>query len=167
MSIKADRNRIDWLSASLSTQKQRVVNLLRRVADLGIVQAMKPALFGKFIKLMDQVAVIRDEEMRILNEIEAIENKHRFQRKTGRLHHPKPKAAFNDNYEREKECDDEWDRDYEKNADIDDGLPNGMYAYGNGAVPNRPKHTLLWFVAFWYLMTRGGLSNKSQKLTAD
>lgn len=113
MSANAAASRISWLSASLSTQKHRIMTLLGRVGDLGVMQAMKPLLFHKFLNLMGQIAAAKDEEMHILSAIEAIEQKHRFDRKEGKLKHPKKKPEGLLAYNKEGDTK-EYDEEYEE-----------------------------------------------------
>lgn len=108
MSAQAEMSRLGWLSASLSTQKHKVMKLLSQISDLGGMRADKPILFQKFLNLMDQVATAKDEEVRILSYIDAIEQKHRFRRKEGKLKNPKPDTKdgtlfFVDECERRRE----------------------------------------------------------------
>lgn len=166
---------IGWLSASLSTQTHKIRQLLGRIADLGVAQAMKPAMFSKFLNLMDQVAAAKDEEIRILSSIEAVEQKHRFRRKNGKLAHPKPNKLLDiDPMARSKEeCEEEEEYHRSKRAKIagfketkcdEDAMP---YDYVPPPTPDRPRYGWFWFLAFWLFVTNNGSNARNQDLTAD
>jgi len=92
--MSKDQGRLGWLTAALGTHKRNLMKLLQRIGDLGSLQGMKPKIFTKFLNLMEQVAHEHDEEVKLISEIEAIERKHRFQRKSGKLKRAAPKDKF-------------------------------------------------------------------------
>jgi len=142
MAAHAETSRISWLAASLGTQRQRVADLLARIADIGHARFEKPALFQKFANLMDQVACAKEEEVCILSEIVAIEQKHRFNRKLGTLKHPKPANDQNTEFRNERECD--YDEEYENYCDeygLHDDGEEGVYEYPEVIGPPGESYT--------------------------
>src|ERR1700744_2537547 len=87
MSAANQSSRLAWLAAALSEQRHKISCLLGRIADLGGIHGMKPKAFTKFLRMLDQVAADKDEEVRIISEIDAIERKHRLNRNLGFVKH--------------------------------------------------------------------------------
>jgi len=74
---------IAWLSAKLGEKRNLILDLFARMRGLAgkfVPGGMKLSLFPKFVALFNQIADVRDEEMRIINQIEDIEAKHRLRR---------------------------------------------------------------------------------------
>jgi hypothetical protein len=93
MSLAKQSGRLAWLGAALSEQRRKIGRLLVRMTSLGPREAMKPAVFSKFLSMLEQVAVAQDEEIKLLSQIEAIEQKHRFMRKGKKLRRAQPRKA--------------------------------------------------------------------------
>jgi hypothetical protein len=105
---------------------------------MGAPGAMNPTIFGKFLRMLDQIAAEREKEIRILNQIEAVEEQHRLCRKHNQLEQGIPQPENKP------------------------GLPP---AEEEEAEP--PKTGLLWLAAIWYLFGGGLINQKKQGLTAD
>src|ERR1700722_5984226 len=82
---KNDTSRLTWLLAALAAQRDKLANLLCRLTGLGTPGAMNPSIFGKFLRLLEQVAAEREKEMRILDRIENVEKLHRYRREHHQL----------------------------------------------------------------------------------
>lgn len=137
MSSHKDTGYLALLSAALLKQRDRLTVLMHRLTGLGVPGAMKPSVFDKFIRMMDQVAAAKDRETDLLSKIEAVEARHRFQRQCKTLKHPEPESKHLENLLPEPEPSE------------------------------RPKHGWLWFAAIWYLFAHSGNDQKKQRLTAD
>lgn len=84
--LSSDKSgRLAWLTAALSGHRERLSKLLRRMTGAGVPGAMTPSAFTKFLHMLDQVAVERDKEMHLIDEIEQIEKKHHSRLKDHRL----------------------------------------------------------------------------------
>jgi len=82
---KGSSSRLSWLMASWAEQRFRAAQFLGRITDLGPLQAMKPSALRNFLKFMEQVGEAKQEEAKIINEIDAIEREHHFRRKHQQL----------------------------------------------------------------------------------
>ncbi len=132
-----ENSRLHWLLARLSSQRIRISGLLRRLCNL-TPGMMKPAVFSKFIKLVDQIAVAKEHENTIICRIEAIEARHRFQRKRKMLRHP--------------------------SLDLPEPRPYDFFY--EARYKNLPK-TWLWFLALTAYMSRLRISQRMPTLTMD
>ena len=137
MHIASDYDRAGWLTEALNHKGNRIAFLLRRLAGLGAPNSMPPALFNKFRILLDQIAIERENEVRILNRIEAVEQQHRYRLANHQLE--QAALAHNDN---------RYDGDL-------------------GEHPDRPQLGLLGFLVLWYLFMRDAINQKKQGLTVD
>ena len=137
VSISAASSPLAWLSARLGLQRGKIADLLRWMRGLGTPGAMKPVVFAKFLRLLDQVASAREEEMLVLSQIETIERRHRFRRE----HHQLMAA----------EAVPEEGTDYPLPQTPD---------------PREQGNGLLWLGVFWYLFVRK-INQKKQSLTSD
>ena len=140
MSALANENsRVAWLMARLANRRNHLIDLVRRLTGMGSPGAMKPSLFAKFTRMLEDVAASAREEMSLLKQIEDIEQKHRFLRKHKRLKCavPKSKIPANANCEEAKH------------------------------EPKSGFMRLLWLIILWYLFMRQKVNYKNQKLTAD
>jgi hypothetical protein len=137
MSLAKESSRLAWLGASLDNQRRKIGQLLNRLTRLGPREAMRPAVLGKFLRMLEQVAMAQEKEMRLLSQIETIEQKHRFMRKGNKLRKAKPR----------KTADFDW-KDYP-------------------GVAKRPAHSMLWTLILWYLLMRQKINQKKQALTAN
>ncbi|MDX2028919.1 MAG: hypothetical protein SFW62_09850 [Alphaproteobacteria bacterium] len=131
--------RINWLSSLLGEQRDRIVALTRRISGLGVPGAMKPSVFGKFLHLLDQVAIAKDEEINLIGRIEALEAAHRFRRQCKSL----------------------------KNM-VDALEPTGghMPKFEDEA-EDKPSRVGIWFLAFLFLVSQCKINQKKQSLTVD
>src|SRR5262249_40368259 len=80
----ADSSLFAWLGAKLAETRGHMAGLLQRMTG-GSSPGAKPALFSKFLGMLDEVARIKGEETEIISRIEALERKHRFLRKSNKL----------------------------------------------------------------------------------
>jgi hypothetical protein len=138
MSFYAESSRLAWLMAALGGHRDRIAGLLCRLRGIGAREAMNPSLFKKFLHMLDQVAFAREKEVRILNQIEAIEEKHRFRRE----HHQLESAA-------------------------DEPKETLQLEEAEKSMAEHPRQKLLWLLAFWHLFMRNAINQKKQGLTAD
>jgi hypothetical protein len=127
-----------WLAAALGGQRNRIIDLIRRMTSLGSPGGMNPRIFGKFLRLLDQVASARDREIGILDRIEAIEEQHRFCRKNHMLEHIQS--------------------DPRKNPE-----PDGQ----DEAETEQPNNSLLLFLVVWAAFFHHAINQKKQGLTVD
>jgi hypothetical protein len=139
--LAGDSTRLAWLSARLANKRNRIIDLMRRMTGLGPVAALKPALFAKFLHMLDDVAVASKEEIQLLSRIEAVEGRHRVLRLGKKLKCAviRPKTEDSSGY---------TDEDHELDA-------------------KRPSRSLLWLIVFWYLFMRDKRNQKKQGLTVD
>ncbi|MFA4994085.1 MAG: hypothetical protein WC521_02135 [Bdellovibrionales bacterium] len=77
MNIKQEKERVNWLSAALATQRATISSFMDRLRGIAVQVGNSLPLHKKFMQLMDQVADDRDKELGIINEIETIEKRHR------------------------------------------------------------------------------------------
>jgi len=140
---KGSSSRIAWLSAALGAQHARLVTLLQRLRGMGTPDKMKPTMFRKFINVLEQVAVAKERETEIISRIQAIEAKHRFQRKRKALKHAHltPEPA------------NDWDKEFGDRDAEQDHLPKWV----------------VWTLILWAFlsMSRPRINQKQQNLTAD
>lgn len=142
MSAFQETSRLARLAALLAEKRGRITDLLRRIAELGNPDATKPAIFSKFLRLLEEVAGERGEEVDLMHRIEEVEEKHRFHRAHNRLerahpgHLPKPdESAFENESDGSKEI-----------------------KYSKG----------LWhFLAFWRDRSETSTSHKKQDVSLD
>ena len=137
MAPSAKSGHLAWLAAALGGQRHRLATLLQRMTALGMPGGLKPNVFSKFLRLLDQVADAREEEMKLLHQIETIEEKHRWRRAQHRLESPP------------------------KDMPADDAAPDGENEEENA------KNGLLRVLAFWHLFMRRSINHKKQDLTED
>jgi len=139
--LAGDSSRLAWLSARLANKRNRIVDLVRRMTGLGPMAALKPALFAKFLHMLDDVAAASKEEIQLLSRIEAVESRHRFLRigKKLKCAAKRPKTEDSNCY---------TDENHETDA-------------------RRPSRSLLWLIVFWYLFMRQERNQKKQGLTVD
>lgn len=158
MAAQQESSRVAWLSARLGTHTHRIMSLLGRLGDLGVMQMLKPALFQKFLNLMEQIAAEKDKESDVISEIEAIERKHRTFRKEGRLQYSdrSHKAPVYD-------CEDgahflnEEDH-YLARSDVKDDLGDQN--------AKRNAYGWLWFLLFWMQPANSKNNNQTDQLIA-
>ncbi|HUY67676.1 MAG TPA: hypothetical protein VMV79_00040 [Alphaproteobacteria bacterium] len=141
MSIAKESGRLAWLGATLGQQRRKIARLLNRMAAFGPRGSMTPAVFRKFLGMLEQVAEAREQEMHLLSRIEDIEQKHRFMRKTRKLKRARPRPAS--------------------------GLPADFDWKAYPGLKKPPQRGIMWLLAFWYLFLRQKSSQKKQGLTAD
>lgn len=109
---------------------------------MGTPGAIKPSVFRKFLDMMDQVATAKEKENEIISRIQAVEAKHRFQRKHKALKHASPQPH--------------------------DDLQALLTADDELAYQRTPKWWL-WLLVLWGLlsMPRPKINQKRQNYTAD
>ncbi|MFY9288551.1 MAG: hypothetical protein WAO98_08635 [Alphaproteobacteria bacterium] len=155
MTTAKEAYRVSWLMAAWSDQRRKIASLLARLGDLGTPGGMTPKIFHKFLHMLSQVAAEKEHEMHLIDEIEAIERKHRFMRKVGWLKRigPKPIAP---EYEKTEKC--EWDDERKpveqlREAAYRDGFDSDNACYSPPAA--RPKEGKLgWLLLFAYMFSR-------------
>jgi hypothetical protein len=137
MSDSKNASRLAWLVATLGNHRERMADLLRKLATHGTRESMTTSLFRKFLTMLDQIAEAKTEETRILGRIENIEKIHHSRRKNNQLRRAKliPLEIANAP-EKDPEC-------------------------------ARPGTGLLGLLAFWYLFMCRGMNEKKQSLTID
>jgi|GEM_PF-1614630 len=99
MRISAKRKksfRISKLWGSLSSKQRKIGRINNRIGSMGKISGMRPSVFRKFMKYMQQLATLRQKERRIIGRIDSIEQKHRRMRKAHSL-----KAAHSKRYREE------------------------------------------------------------------
>ena len=156
-----ETSRVAWLSARLSTHTHRIMSLLGRLGDIGVMQKLKPALFHKFLNLMGQIAAEKDKEANVISEIEAIERKHRTFRKEGRLHHLDSKSKELQAYDGDKDnvlTQDEHDQ-YLMRSDLTTGNEDQS--------TKRSDYCWLWFLAFWFQTAANKNENQNDQLVVN
>jgi len=136
-------SRIAWLSATLGAQHARLVALLQRMRGFGAPDRLSPSMFRKFLDVLDQVAVAKEKEGEIISRIQAVEAKHRFQRKHKTLKHAAV-TSFPAN---------DWDKEFDDRDMKDEHLPKW----------------LVWAFILWAFLSikRPKINQKQQSLTAD
>jgi hypothetical protein len=138
MSLAKESGRLAWLGAALTQQRRKIGKLINRMSSMGPSGALKPSVFSKFLGLLEQVAIEQKEEIRLLSQIETIEQKHRFLRKDKKLRRARPAVASSIA---------RW-HDYP-----------GVKKPSNGG--------LWWYIIVWYLFSRQKINQKKQALTVD
>jgi hypothetical protein len=76
MNMQNDAESFGWLKATLAAQRIGMHQLLSRLRQ-SVKTEGAPSIDKKFARLMDQVANEQKKEVSILNQIEAIERKHK------------------------------------------------------------------------------------------
>ncbi|MDE1901457.1 MAG: hypothetical protein KGI37_07430 [Alphaproteobacteria bacterium] len=90
---------LSWLNAVLAARRGGLSALLLRLKDIGMRMGANTVLHKKFMALLDQVAIEREKELDILNDIEEVEKFHAQQRRNKLLRQaanddkPRPRAA--------------------------------------------------------------------------
>ena len=79
------KGRLRWLATALTTQRNTIADILSRLRHFGTHGGSAPALRPKFMRLLTQVAVHREKENDILDEIEAMERRHQELKRGKRL----------------------------------------------------------------------------------
>jgi hypothetical protein len=104
-----------------------------QLSVFGAPEGIKPSLFGKFRKLLDQIALFANKERDIISEINAVEQKHRALRKRKLLKRAEPEHNWM-----------QGKKDYEKEAE-------------------RRRRWFWWIIIFWILMTANRQNRKISK----
>lgn len=136
--MSKDSSRLAWLAAVLAEKRDKIGHLLYRMTGFGIGAELKPAVFRKFLGILDQITEAKAEEMRLINQIEKIEQTHHLQRKNHKLR----RADFH----------------HRPSQDFASDMENDV---------KRPSRSYLWLLAFWYLLMRKEINQKKQRLTVD
>lgn len=142
---KESHSRLSWLMAAWAEQRYRASQFLGRITDLGPLQAMKPSAVRRFLKFMEQVGEARQEELKIINEIDEIEQQHRFRRMNKQLKKASPAVD-------------------KPSAELDPLLDSEGEPVQDGETP---KQRWLWFAGLLYLMSSKKINQKSHDLTGD
>jgi hypothetical protein len=77
MNEKQEKERVNWLSDALASQRANISSFLNRLRGIAERVGDSLSLHTKFLRLMDQVGTDREKELGIINEIETIEKRHR------------------------------------------------------------------------------------------
>ncbi len=85
--------RLSWLTATLAAGRTNISQLLSRLKGIAMSAGTNIALHRKFMRLMNQVADIREKELDILHEIEQVEKRHSELRRHNLLRKADPEAA--------------------------------------------------------------------------
>ena len=85
--------RLSWLTATLAAGRTNISQLLSRLKGIAMSAGTNIALHRKFMRLMNQVANIREKELDILHEIETVEKRHSELRRRNLLRKADPEAA--------------------------------------------------------------------------
>lgn len=88
------------LSAALAGQKNALADLLHRLVGMGPTDGMKGSVFRKFLRTLEQISFEKEKELELIHRIEAVETRHRIQRKHKKLkraahHRAKKKVSQN------------------------------------------------------------------------
>jgi hypothetical protein len=92
MGEKQQKERLNWLSATIAAQRNNISDLLARLRGVAFRFSDSLSLHTKFMKLMDQVAVEREKELDIIYEIETVEKRHLELKKRKLLRHANPET---------------------------------------------------------------------------
>ncbi|MDD5585689.1 MAG: hypothetical protein PHY92_01870 [Alphaproteobacteria bacterium] len=87
------RARLAKLMDSWGLTSQKIERKKARAAYMGAPGGMQPSLFGKFRKLLDQIAFFADKERDIISEINEVEKKHRILRQRKLLKRVEPEQT--------------------------------------------------------------------------
>jgi hypothetical protein len=185
---------LGWLNGVLAAQRGKVMGLLARLGDLSALRNLNPRIFAKFVNMLEQISAAKAEETEVISEIEAIEQKHRFQRKSGSLKHfeadtAKLREAYDED-ECERDCarpDRSWEafiaQQTANNPNIisEIGAPCAPSVIPTviaasvistsssmgGATPaaQNQSNGFLKLLAAWYLFTLATNSSSNQELT--
>lgn len=74
-----------WLQRLFARKTKERRQLSEEAVSLGPIQQMKPSLFRRFAKMMDQIGALRRKETDILDRIAEIEEQHKRLRRAKRL----------------------------------------------------------------------------------
>jgi hypothetical protein len=139
ITAKEANRQIDWLMARLTGKRDRISGLLRRLVGMRPADKLKPSLFAKFLRMIDEIAAATQEENCLLGRIEHIEQKHLFFRRDKALKRVTAgvKQAANSN-------------------GLADERPKIRTSLG-----------VLDLIVLWYVFMRSERNQKKQGLTAD
>jgi|GEM_PF-2786991 hypothetical protein len=76
MNERQQIEQVNWLSAKLSVQRDKLSSFLLRLKGIAVRVTSGLSLNKKFMRLMDQVAADREKEFDIIREIEDVERRH-------------------------------------------------------------------------------------------
>jgi hypothetical protein len=85
MHLTKEPLQLEWLAAQLDDQKAVLGRLMRSLMGFAPQASLKPAQNKKLLSLLVQVADEQEKESAIIYRIEEIEQKHRLNRKQGKL----------------------------------------------------------------------------------
>lgn len=122
---------LSWLNAVLAARRGGLSALLLRLKDIGMRMGANTILHKKFMALLDQVAIEREKELDILNDIEEVEKFHAQQRRNKLL-----RQAANDDGPRPKMASFKMEQPEEKPARS--GLLKWVLLFG--LLAQRPRH---------------------------
>ena len=138
-SIASRSSEIAWLSARLANRRNNILDLVQRLSSFGPAAGQNPAIYGKFLRMLDDVAASMHEEVGLIGRIEDIEQRHRLRRTNKQLKQAVPPAKT-----AVATC-------------LEERKPE----------PRRPFLTLFDLIILWYLFARKKINHKKQDLTAD
>lgn len=90
MSESNNTLRHSWLSGLLHEQRDRLSKLLRSLAGTGPVGNLPPSMFQRMIASLQQIADAKQDEAKLIDEIDALEDEHRRNRERKQLREAKP-----------------------------------------------------------------------------
>lgn len=83
--LSAGKGRLRALLRNWGRNTQTIEDTNNKIGGLGKTESLKPSMFRRFTQWLDQIVRLRRKEQKIINEIEAIEEKHRLLREAKRL----------------------------------------------------------------------------------
>ena len=107
---KKDLKRLTWLEEAWRKQSLKL-NALGKRWDNFAQRGIGAKLFNKIAKLMDQIGIFKEKERKIISEIDAIEQKHRYMRDNKLLRRAKIKPDHERDLEKELNGEDDEDED--------------------------------------------------------
>lgn len=124
--------RHSWLTSLLREQSDRVRKLVRSIAGLGRQSTLEPSLFHRFMKTLEQIALAKDEEEKLIWQIDSVEEEHRRNRTRKVLREAAPEPVLS----------------------TTDPLPEPM------AEPKRDSTNIWWWLLFLDLVSRPKVNHK-------
>ena len=96
------KGRLQWLATALTTQRNNLAQVLSRLKSFGAHAGSSPAVYPKFMQLLTQVAIHREKEDSILDEIEAMEKRHQALKMRKGLRRATSQPVFEEEYKGRK-----------------------------------------------------------------
>ena len=131
MPVFKDSELLTRLTHALGEKKDKLAKLMRSLTGIGHSENMKPSVFRRFLMTMEHIAEVKDDETKIIHQIDAIEEEHRKRRQFHLLRNAAPPAP--------------------------QPAPETLAAVPES---KRPDNSFWWLLAFWYMLTPKKENNK-------